>query len=78
MKRRADNDKDVQIQKLTESNDIVAYLTTFERLMNAYEVKKDRWAYKLATNLVGKAQQAYASLSPEDAASYDKMKDAIL
>jgi len=40
--KRADNDKDVKVQKLTENDDIVAYLTTFERLMKAYEVKKDR------------------------------------
>lgn len=40
--KRADNDKDVRVQKLTENDDIVAYLTTFERLMKAYEVKEER------------------------------------
>ena len=29
--------------------------------MVAYEVKAERWVFKLATNLVGKAQQAYAA-----------------
>ena len=76
--KRADNDKDVRVQKLTENDDIVAYLTTFERLMKAYEVKEEKWAFKLATNLVGKAQQAYAALSPEEAGIYEKVKEAIL
>ena len=71
--KRADRDKDVRIPKLTEEDDIVAYLTTFERLMTAYEVKAECWAFKLATNLIGKAQQAYASLRVEDAGSYEKL-----
>ncbi len=36
--------------------------------MTAYEVKAGgRWLYKLATNLIGKAQQAYAALNTRDA-----------
>lgn len=35
--KRADGDKDVEVPKLI---DIVAYLTTFERLMIAYEVRQ--------------------------------------
>ena len=46
--------------------------------MTAYEVKAERWAFKLATNLIGKAQQAYASLRVEDAGSFMKVKEAIL
>ena len=76
--RRAERDKDVRVQKLTEEDDIVAYLTMFERLMVAYEVKKERWAFKLAPNLVGKAQIAYAALSAAEAGSYDKLKETIL
>ena len=34
--------------------------------MEAHEVHKDRWSFKLAPQLTGKAQQAYAALSPED------------
>ena len=37
--------------------------------MVAYKVKAERWAFKLATDLVGKAQQAYAELSTEDTVS---------
>ena len=64
--------------KLTESDDIVGYLTTFERVMKAYEVKEERWVFKLATNLVGKTQQEYEALGPEDAGSYKAIKEAIL
>ena len=39
-----------------------------------YEVNRERWAFKLAANLVGKAQQAYAALSVEDASSYNMLK----
>lgn len=46
---KAESDKDVKMAKLTENDDIEAYLTTFERLIVAYEVKKDKWAFKLAT-----------------------------
>ena len=75
--KRVDNNQDVKVQRLTENDDIVAYLTTFER-MKAYEVKEERWVFKLFTNLVGKAQQVYAALNPEDVESYDKVKEAIL
>ena len=59
--KRAEGDKDVKVPKLTEEDDIVAYITTFERLMTAYEIKQERWVFKLASNLVGKAQQACRS-----------------
>ena len=31
--RKAENDKNVKVPKLTENDDIEAYLTTFERLI---------------------------------------------
>ena len=67
-----------RVEVETEEDDIVAYLTTFERVMTAYEVKRERWVFKLASNLIGKAQQAYAGLSTEDASDYNKLKEAIL
>lgn len=76
--RRAENDRDVSVPKLTEKDDIVSYLTMFERLMVAYEVKREKWVFKLAAHLVGKAQEAYAALSIEDARDYVKVKEAIL
>ena len=73
----ADQEKDVRMERLTEGDDIVAYIMTFERLMLAYEVKKERWAFKLVPNLTGKAQQAYAGLSAVAAGNYEKLKEAI-
>ena len=75
---KLERDRDVKVTKLTEEDDIEAYLTTFERLMKAYEIQKERWSFKLAPQLIGKAQQAYAALPPDDSRDYDKLKDAIL
>ena len=61
-----------------DTDDIEAYLTTFERLMTAYGVNKSRWIFKLAPQLTGKAQQAYAAVSVTDASDYDAVKAAIL
>ena len=74
----ADRDREIKVTKLTDADDIEAYLTTFERLMQAYEVPRERWAFKLAPQLVSKAQQAYAALSPDYAKDYAKLKKAIL
>jgi len=46
--------------------------------MQAYGVPQERWAFKLTPQLVSKAQQAYAALSPDDAKDYAKLKKAIL
>jgi len=66
---RAMRDDDrLKLTKLTESEDVEAFLTTFERMMRVYGVKEERWAFKLAPQLTGKAQQAYAALNVEDSA----------
>lgn len=46
--------------------------------MMAYKIPKERWIYKLAPNLTGKAQQAYTVLSMEEANDYQEVKKAIL
>ena len=38
----------MKLTRLTDADDTESYLTTFERLMKAYEVDKVRWAFKLA------------------------------
>ena len=74
---RTSDDK-VKLSKLTESDDIEAYLTTFERMMAAYGIPNDRWSFKLAPMLTGRAQQAYAAMEPARAADYAEVKTAIL
>ena len=68
----------IKLTKLSESDDVEAYLTTFERMMEAYRVEKSKWAYLLAPQLTGKAQQAYAAMAGEESGDYDSLKDAIL
>ena len=65
--RGAGDEKEVRLTKLSEADDVEAYLTTFERMMTAFEVQKERWVFKLAPYLTGKAQQAYAAMAAEDA-----------
>ena len=69
--RRAENDKVVRVPKLTGKDDIVSYLTMFEWLVMAYEVKRE------AAHFVGKALEAYAALSMEDSRDYEKVKEVI-
>ena len=68
----------IYFRKLTEADDLEAYLTTFERLVTSEMLEQQHWAFKLAPHLTGKAQQAYAALSSEEAANYTKLKEAIL
>ena len=67
-----------KLTRLTENDDIEAYLKTFKRIMEAHEVNRERWSFKLAHQLTGKAQQAYAALPPDNAKSYEAVKVAIL
>ena len=63
----------MKVMRLTDTDDIESYLTTFERLMKAYEVDKERWTFKLAPQLTGQAL-----LDPSDAECYATVKAAIL
>ncbi len=74
--RRATS-QDPKFAKLTDADDIEAYIVTFERLMTAYEVPANHWVFKLDPQLSGKAQQAYAALSGEAATIYTQVKEAI-
>ena len=71
-------ERDVKFTKLTEADDVEAYLTTFERTMSAFKVPREQWVYKLAPQLTGKAQQAFAAMETAGADKYDDVKAAIL
>ena len=47
-------------------------------MMQAYKIPKEHWVYKLAPQLTGKAQQAYAAMPTADVGKYDDVKAAIL
>ena len=67
----------LKLKKLIDTDDIEAYLTTFERAAEAHGVEEEKWSVVLAPQLTGKAQQAFAALSNEDSKSYKKVKEAI-
>ncbi len=71
-------DEKVKLTRLTESDDVEAYLTMFERLMQAHGVEATRRGYKLVPELTGRPQQAYAALPSEQVESYEQLKIAIL
>ena len=73
-----DGNGKVKLTKLGATDDVEAYLTTFERMMVVYEVPKERWAFMLAPQLTGKAQQAFAAMDMALSADYDEVKAAIL
>ena len=72
------NSLEVKLVPLSAKDDIEAYLVTFERVMQAHEIPENRWAIHLAPQLTGKAQLAYAAVSPADVGDYSAVKAAIL
>ena len=64
--------------RLTKQDNIEAYLVTFERIMEAYNVPKEQWTYCLAPQLTGRVQQAFAALPQDESKGYNEVKAAIL
>ena len=50
----------LKLTKLTEGNDIEAFLTAFERAVEAHGVDRDKRAAILAPQMTGKVRLAYA------------------
>uniref|UniRef100_A0A1X7TE33 Retrotransposon gag domain-containing protein n=1 Tax=Amphimedon queenslandica TaxID=400682 RepID=A0A1X7TE33_AMPQE len=67
----------LKLTKLGELDDIKAFLTAFERAVNAHNVDQKDWAAMLAPQLTGKALKAYAAMANADAKDYMKVKEAI-
>ena len=61
-----------------EKDNIEAYPVTFERIMEAHKVARDRWAHHLAPQLTGKAQLAFSALPSSESADFDAIKKAVL
>ena len=66
------------LQKLGKDDDIESFLSTFERVADQQKWPKRQWSLQLAGLLTGKALDAYAKLSSEEANSYDITKARIL
>ena len=50
--RGSGNRDEPWLTHLTEQDDIEAYLLTFERMMQAYEINRARWAYRQGTTSI--------------------------
>ena len=68
----------IKLVALRDSDDIEAYLATFERIMAAHKIVQGRWLHYLAPQLSGRAQLAFVELSIMDSSNYDAIKAAIL
>ena len=60
------------------SKDVDKYFTLFERTADTLKWPRKVWPLLLQCVLTGKAQEAYASLSPDDSLDYAKVKAAVL
>ena len=67
-----------KLPKLQDSDDIEAYLYTFERHMETYKVERTYWVAQLAPLLRGMAQKAYMAVPRESSNDYQEVKEAIL
>ena len=61
----------LKLTKLAEGDDIEAFLTTFERAVEAHGVDRNKRAAILASQLTGKVHLAYAAMTDADAKNYD-------
>ena len=71
--------RDPKLPYFEESKDKMdSYLSRFEKYATANKWDKNVWAAYLSALLKGRALDVYDRLSTEDAADYDKFKDALL
>ena len=71
--------RDPKLPYFEESKDKMdSYLSRFEKYATANKWDKIVWAAYLSALLKGRALDVYDRLSTEDAADYDKLKDALL
>uniref|UniRef100_A0A8D0GQA2 SCAN box domain-containing protein n=1 Tax=Sphenodon punctatus TaxID=8508 RepID=A0A8D0GQA2_SPHPU len=68
----------LQLPKLTQRDDIKAYLASFEQVADAYKWLRSEWVTRLKPALSGEAQKAYSSLDARDREDYGRVKAAIL
>ena len=75
-RRRGGADR-INLARRMEGDDIEAYLTTFERLMQVEEAEEATWSFWLAPQLTGNPQHAYADRQDTDILDYGKVTAAI-
>lgn len=73
-----DIDKCIRLVPPFNEHDVDKYFTLLERVANTLKWPRNVWSLLLLCVFTGKAQEAYASLSPELSLNYDKVKTAVL
>ncbi|MGH0128394.1 UNVERIFIED_CONTAM: hypothetical protein FKN15_034635 [Acipenser sinensis] len=66
------------LQKMTSTDDVEAYLKTFERTAERERWPENQWADLVAPFLSGDAQKAYYDLEARQAGDYNQLKTEIL
>ena len=73
------NARDPKLAYFDDSKDKMdSYLSRFEKHATANKWDPTLWAANLSALLMRRALDVYDRLSDEDAASYDKLKEALL
>ena len=76
---KAAHARDPKLPYFDESKDKMdSYLSRFEKYATANEWKKSVWTAYLSALLKGRALDVYDRLSVDDAADYEKLKEALL
>ena len=75
---RFDVTKHIRLVPKFAEIDADKYFLHFEKIALNLNWPKQYWPLLLQSVLIGKAQEAYAALSPEDSQSYDTVKAAVL
>ncbi|XP_072163255.1 uncharacterized protein [Diadema setosum] len=70
--------KNVRMVPEFDEGDVDRYFLHFEQVADSMEWPKEKWPHLLQTKLKGKACDAYASLSREEAQDYATVKKAIM
>uniref|UniRef100_A0A8C5E215 SCAN box domain-containing protein n=1 Tax=Gouania willdenowi TaxID=441366 RepID=A0A8C5E215_GOUWI len=76
--RAFDVSKNIRLVPQFNEKDVDKYFTLFERVAMSLRWPREAWTVLLQCSLVGKAQEAYASLSATDSLDFDKVKAAVL
>ena len=76
--RVGDAAEQIKFTCVTAADDVEVYLTTFKWLMHLGRIYDEVWKLRLAPQLTGKVQQAYAMLSAGDATDHSKVREEIV
>ncbi|KAG2470308.1 SCAPE protein, partial [Polypterus senegalus] len=74
---KSQNQHDSRLVKLISANNTGSYLSTFERLAQAYDWLQEQWFLGLAPNSVDQAQDVFKEIDSDKEKDYEKLKGPI-